>query len=283
MKHVKTVSLIKEIPTDGHSPLQFLCDDGHLYYCKYRIKPNDLELDCLIYEAVCSALLGALDIPTPETAVVEIVEHTYDREALKANRHYIEPGRFYFGSREVESSDLVTELDKVATEKDFQVFENPEDLIRIAVFDLWVGNRDRGLGNAEYTPGISNNYNLLKAAAGEKIRLLAFDHGFAFEGETGFRKFNHHFPVTPDGKLFPTQFYTDFLKFLPSETVGSLIEETIQKIQALDVPGIVETVFAELPADWVRHPAVASLIIDYLSHPERHITIAKVAKQHSGL
>jgi hypothetical protein len=74
MKTVRTIVFIEEIPTDGHSPMKFLCDDGQIYYCKYRLTSKREELDCLIYEVVNHFLLKALSIPTPEIALVELVE-----------------------------------------------------------------------------------------------------------------------------------------------------------------------------------------------------------------
>jgi hypothetical protein len=66
---VNTQLLIAEIPTDGHSPMYFLCDDGNFYYCKYRTQFKRSELDCLVYEMVCHHLLRRLQIPTPDIAL----------------------------------------------------------------------------------------------------------------------------------------------------------------------------------------------------------------------
>ena len=65
---VHTLFLLVEIKTDGHSPMKFLCSDNNYYYCKYRTQFKKEELDCLVYELVCQALLKDLNIPTPEVA-----------------------------------------------------------------------------------------------------------------------------------------------------------------------------------------------------------------------
>lgn len=191
----KTVSLIEEIPTDGHSPMKFMCNDSDIYYCKYRVSFKEQEIDCLIYEVICSLLLQKLNLPTPEIALVEITENSYLNEDLKRNRSFISPGVICFGSKDLKNAQLVTELDKIQSKEDFELFENPDDLIRIAIFDLWVGNTDRGKGSIQYSPGPSNNYNLLTSSEEGKKKIFAFDHGFTFEGEKFYRIFNEKFPV----------------------------------------------------------------------------------------
>lgn len=283
MHTVKTSILLSEIPTQGHSPLKFLCNDGNIYFCKYRVKAKAEELDCLLYEVVASRLLSKLNIPTPEIAIVEISEGSYDINQIKANRNYIAPQLQYFGSREVSGSDLVTELDKLNTIEDFQAFSNPLDLLRIAVFDLWIGNCDRGKGNAEYTPSISNNYNLLKSDDHGRIKIVAFDHGFAFEGERGFRIFNEHFPITTHGKLFGTQFYTDFLQYIEPAKAISIIEAFYDRLLNLDVSSIVEECFEQIPENWVGNENIKNKMIAYLTHSERLEEIVACAIKNSAL
>jgi hypothetical protein len=55
---VSTRDCIEELTTDGHAPVKFICDDGNLYYCKYRkkLRPAE-ELDLLYYELVGWELL----------------------------------------------------------------------------------------------------------------------------------------------------------------------------------------------------------------------------------
>ena len=52
MVRTKTHIFLEEIKTDGHSPMKFLCLDGEIYFCKYRVSPKLEELDCLVYEVI---------------------------------------------------------------------------------------------------------------------------------------------------------------------------------------------------------------------------------------
>lgn len=273
----KTVTLIEEIPTDGHSPLKFLCADDDIYYCKYRVNPKEVELDCLIYEVICNALLTELGIPTPEIALVEIIKGTYNRKDLNKNK-YIYPGVICFGSKELETSQLVTELDKISNVNDFNTYKNPNDLIRIALFDLWVGNKDRGKSGSAYSPGRSNNYNLLTKPEGNQIMIVAFDHGFAFEGEVGFRIFNEKWLPDKIGKLFGTQFFIDMLTYISLEKKEKLIYDFVTKIKGLNIDELITPVLNQLPNDWIRHEPLKNKIIKYLESEDRIKELEEVAK-----
>lgn len=278
IQNKETVYLIEEIPTDGHSPLKFMCNDSKIYYCKYRVSPKDVEIDCLIYEVVCNGLLKKLDIPTPEIAFVKITEDSYNKQDLKRNRLYIQPGVICFGSKEIENAQLVTELDKISDENDFKKYTNPDDLIRIALFDLWVGNMDRGKGDSNFTPGRSNNYNLLSKPEGNKSKLLAFDHGFTFDGEHSFRIFNEHFSPSLSGKLFGTQFFRDMLNYIPVEKRLKIVNKFIASIKTLNIDELLTALFSKMPFDWKRHDPLKEKMITYLKSEERIKSLAKIAE-----
>jgi len=178
LPNVNTVSFQEEIPTDGHSPMKFLCDDGNAYYCKHRIGLKRDEIQCLLYEVLCSKLLHALQVPTPDIALVTITADSLRGQKLRKNKE-VREGTVCFGSKEVQQAYLLSNLQKVQSKKDFNQYLNPEDVIRIAVFDAWVENADRGKENT-YKDVRSNNYNLLLNPLGKKQQLMAFDHAFTF-------------------------------------------------------------------------------------------------------
>lgn len=272
-----TVSLIEEIPTDGHSPLKFICNDGEIYFCKYRVSQKEVEIDCLVYEVVCSLLLKALGIPTPEIAFVQVTENSYNKDDLNKNRLFIKPGVICFGSNELKYSQLVTELDKISSKSDFKKYVNPDDIIRIALFDMWVGNTDRGKRNSNFSPGRSNNYNLLTKSEGIKSKIFAFDHGFAFGGENRLRIFNELFLPDTNGKLFGTQFFENMLIYIPIERRKKVITEFIENIKELNVSELILFIYTKLPLDWKRHPPLKDQIVKYLKNTKRINALKKIA------
>jgi hypothetical protein len=182
LEQVDTKILIEELETDGHSPMKFICSDGAVYYVKYRSgKSMDKnEISCLVFEMICTRLLQRLHIPVPDQALVTIDENSYTTGQLITNRKYIKNGVIAWGSKEIVRTDLIKEIEQIQRKKEFNKLSNPEDLIRIAVFDLWVDNADRHSGN----------YNLLLNMEDGKLKIIAIDHAFTFGGLKGMNIFN---------------------------------------------------------------------------------------------
>ena len=149
---IKTLIILEEIETDGHSPMKFLCSDGEIYYCKYRVSSKIEELDCLIYEVICSRLANFFSIPTPEIAIVELAPNCFTMKDIPRNKKYAKVGQFCFGSKDIKNGNLITGLELVNSLFDLEKIYNPYDLVKIALFDLWIDNDDRGK---------KQNYNLL--------------------------------------------------------------------------------------------------------------------------
>lgn len=208
---LKSLLLIEELPTDGHAPMKFLCEDRQVYYCKYRKAVKQEEIDMLGYEVICHSFLRQLGVPTPSIALIELQDGSFDAKRLFQNRKYAKPGCMLFGSLEVPGADLVRDTELIRTERDFSKFENAADLIRIAVFDLWVNNIDRGRSiNAH-----AYNYNLLTAPVGKKKQIIAFDHAFAFGGESGLRFYNPRLPFSAKDRLITSPFFVSIVKHIP--------------------------------------------------------------------
>ena len=100
LKHVESTILIQELETDGHSPLKFLCSDGKVYYVKYRSGKSfdKTEINCLVYEMVCTRLLQLLGIPTPDLALVTVRTDSIAPGQVKINKRYIKDGIIGIGS-----------------------------------------------------------------------------------------------------------------------------------------------------------------------------------------
>lgn len=268
---IHTQWLNEEIPTDGHSPMHFKCDDGNFYYCKYRTQLKKEELDCLVYELVCHFLLKKLNIPTPDVALAIIEKDTYDIKKLKANKRYIKSGNICFASKEAANVILVTGIQSIAKKTQTNKFENFYDLLKIAMFDLWVDNADRGNGRKE-------NYNLLfqtiqvqsedTLAPQTKFRWLAFDHAFAFGGNQRLRMFNETMMPYTSLKLIESQYYKSFKKYFNPETYKSIVENFLT-LQHHELKGIILNVFSQIPAEWRIPPNLADKIVAFLANQNR--------------
>jgi hypothetical protein len=267
-----TTTLLKEIETDGHSPMKFLCNDGNVYYCKYRSGKSykDKEIDCLAYEIVCTHLLKKLEIPTPEIALVKLTEGSFDSKDLKANKRYAKPNIICFGSKEVKYANLVTGVEIIEGKRDFNQFANPLDLLKIAIFDIWVDNNDRGR---------NNNYNLLLAPHSFGSRFIAFDHAFCFGGLNGLRIFNETWAPTDYQKLITTQYFKSFREYFNKKEVVEIVDKLLS-LQHNELEFTISAAFAQIPQQWEVDAQLSVKILRYLTNESRMKTTRQVVLSH---
>jgi hypothetical protein len=235
----------------------------------------------LVYELVCSSLLKKFKIPTPEVAFAYIEEGSYDIKKLTANKRYIKPGIICFASKEVETTVLISGVQNITGKKDFNEFENPYDLLKIAIFDLWVDNVDRGRGIVE-------NYNLLMQTYLLEIeesqrtvfknRWLAFDHAFCFGGTDRLRMFNESMLPTTNGKLIESDYFIGVKKFYQKAICEEVVENFISLCK-INVENTIQDVFSQLPPEWQTPSSLAERMISFLSSPGR-IMLLKQLTQH---
>ena len=268
---VNTEFLIEELNTDGHAPLKFICDDGALYYCKYLVDFNQLEINCLAYEIVAYYLLKSLNIPTPDIALVEITQGTLDKNKVKRNRRLNE-GAICFGSKSLDPSNEITEFETCASKRDYVSIQNPEDIIKIAVFDLWINNIDRG---RFIDPGF--NYNLLAVPENNKRKIVAFDHAFIFGGVNQIGIFNPAMGVERQDKLHQSDFYKSCLDYIDYNDFVKIVDNFIPLLQ-VSRQDVIESVIEQLADIWKLSPNLSRRIQDYLHNEARIAQVNEIIK-----
>jgi hypothetical protein len=263
----ETVTLIEEIKTDGHSPMKFICSDENIYYVKYRSGKsfNKNELVFLFYETLCSKLLQYLHVPTPSVALISINEGSFNPNSLKANKRYTKTNVVAFGSKEISNSQLITDFEVVEKVQDFQKIINPLDLIKIAIFDLWVDNNDRG--KALKIGGY--NYNLLFAPSLGKQQIIAFDHAFTFGGEQSIGIFSKDLPISVVNKLPNSPLFHSIVRFLDREDIENTIQKFIYECKNLGLHDTLTSLQPVLPPEWYVFPQLSAQLEEFLSSHQR--------------
>ena len=165
---LKTISLLDEIPTEGHSPLLVIANDFNAYYVKNNKGQHPAYF--LINEIICHYLLKAWGINTPEIAAVNIDKSIIHKELSNFHKLY-----FYdnicFGSKRINDAQEMNELSRINSKTDYNKLIEPLDFIKIALFDIWVENTDRKPTNPNILFGLKN----------DKIDAVAIDHAFALD------------------------------------------------------------------------------------------------------
>ncbi|MCY7292689.1 MAG: hypothetical protein LH615_10980 [Ferruginibacter sp.] len=271
MKQVTTKILIEELQTDGHSPMKFICSDGAVYFVKYRSGKsfNKNEIHCLVFEMLCTALLKGLHIPVPDDALVIIDENSFAPGQLVTNKRYARHGVIAWGSKEIVHADLVKEIEQIKHKKEFNKLENPADLIRIAIFDVWIDNADRHSGN----------YNLLLKMEDSRLKIITIDHAFTFGGLKGMNIFNPTTLPAVNKKLIESQYFQSAIKYFNNEQRIDIATQFLSLIPQLNIENIVHEVFAEIPAQWEINPTLEKRIIDFLTSEQRYPTLNHICKK----
>lgn len=197
---VNTKLLLREVETDGHRPMHFLCDDGNKYFSKYLLAHAQEHF--LLYELIGTILCNHHNIPTPEVALVNVNTDSYAPKDIPHNRKRLRPGVICFGSKEIENADLFTELLIPETKHDFNLFINPEDLIRMSLLDLWILNTDRKDGR----------YNFIFKNEERGKKIYSIDHAFAFGGVKQ-KHFAPHDNIFTQETLISSRAMTMFLRY----------------------------------------------------------------------
>lgn len=265
--HLKAEYLIEEIDTDGHAPLKFSCSDNNVYFCKYLNSMKREELVCLSYELLANRLLSELKIPTPDVAFVEVDVDCLDKEKIHKNRR-LKPGNTCFGSKEVSHSEIIQSI-QTFDKCTFRKFVNPFDIIRIAIFDLWVDNVDRG---RDFGDGI--NYNLLLANDNKKFKIYAFDNAFIFGGTNQIGVFNSTSPVDGYNKLVKSPLYISIMEFISKEEFVKVVDNFLPLL-SLNYEIIIKEILSQVPDDWYLTPKLDDRIIEFLSSKSRIEAVRK--------
>jgi hypothetical protein len=168
LKYLEAISVIEEVKTDGHSPLIVVGSD----YCEYFVKNTrgrnpDFSI---INEFLCHYLLRLWDIPTPEIAVVRLLP-----EKLPGNLSQWHKRHFYetitFGSKRIDYSVELNNFIDVHGKPALKRLINPEVIVKLGLFDIWVENTDRK----------PTNTNILLVSANENFEVYAIDNAFTFD------------------------------------------------------------------------------------------------------
>lgn len=266
---VKTVSFENELDTDGHTPMLFRCDDGHQYFCKHRLKYKPEELDYLVYELICSTLLQVLNLRTPPIALVQIQEGSFDKKLLRKNGRFITSDTICFGSQLISNTLLVTtESNNVNFPKLDDKFRRPYDLLKLAIFDLWVDNTDRK----------DTNYNLLIEETEFGKDWVAIDHAFCFGGEARARIFNENMPILPSEKLITSSYFINYKKQLKKTYACNIVENFLNFDTQL-IEKEIDSVFSQIPKVWNIPPNLENRILNLLLCEKRNQSIKTLILQ----
>jgi len=240
-------------------PVEAICKTGSgldVYFIKYS--RSGFEAHGLIAEIVCHFLAKRLNLETPDIAYVKIGNHPVPEHFQYANS--LKEGKIAFGSRLIRSAeDELTKLEFIFSKHEFNRLEFPEHLLRIGLFDLWIGNNDRSV----------DNYNLF-ITRGKTQKLVVFDHFEAFNkiAEHSFEKINTKIDVYSNGFLSTTYAY-EMLGWVPKESLKNELSNFFTTIKNLDLNELLQLISTSYPPGWDDDLKTVDYIKRFLSSQRR--------------
>ena len=273
---LETRQAIKEMGSTGHHPVQFLCSDDNIWFCKYVLDVEDpFQTDLLYYELVGTALLRQLGLETPDVAFVQVTPDSFTEDQIPNNALHMRPGVVAFGSKRM-LGDVVDDLLYYRTASEFGKLKNPEDLIRIALFDLWVANMDRGKELWD-RPG-QHNYNLLQTPTQGGHRLIAIDHASILGDTLELRAFHpDNLRVSVDGMLFQTRLFGSVMQNLGAEARNKVLDDFLTSVPSTSPDDLFATLDAARP-HWPYPPGFDTRLRSFLWNPSRLARIEAEAR-----
>lgn len=197
----KSIKSIQKQYKTGETPVLVVCSDLHEYVCKYKHSSGSAyKLVCELSGAI---LAKAWNLNIPKFAFIQILpEHWTPMRSVSLTA----PA---FGSRILDSVIDVTATFDKEIHLSSQLIEQ---IMHIALFDLWVSNEDRNWNNANLL------YDMTSGG------LVVIDHGCIFNTAT----FDFKLSILTQNE---TILYSDLAHKILNETTYEMPDIILEKLQ----------------------------------------------------
>jgi hypothetical protein len=161
------IQKIQRVVESQSRPYVLMGSDMEIYYCKFGI--GNCDHTDLFYELISKKAGDALEVPIPEACLLD-----YRPEQFIDEFPALAIPLVGFGSKEIHPNHiLAAKTDFIKNKHDFNRIPNPDDLIRIGIFDLYFMNMDRN----------DANFNLIQnKGQRDPMKIFAIDHVQCFGG-----------------------------------------------------------------------------------------------------
>ncbi|MEI7526715.1 MAG: HipA family kinase [Mariniphaga sp.] len=269
VKKLNASQILREYKTKGSSPLLVLIVDGDSYIVKTTIqKQPTVEV---INELICAYLAQCWSLSVPDFALIQIGQDIYQK--------YLEEGgvlsklykldsfgdRFYFGSKEINNAvEFDQYMGKLSGKRDFKRFSSPLDLIKIGVFDQWVGNIDRR----------PENPNILLGTQSGLFDFHPIDHASTFTNQSNYKLVTDAIMRFDDNlSILKVPFVKSLTNFVSSSVLQDLKLEFLECIKkSLDE---FDSIFSQVPLDWGLSKKEKVHLKDFFANQVRNERIAR--------
>jgi len=268
IKKISAVKIISETGTEGNSPLVIYCDDLEVYYAK-TTTPTIPRVE-LINEIICYYFLKLWNLPVPDIALIKIdkvVVEAFTKESGNLSNRY-NPSSFddfFVGFKEVSpATELEKYIETLSSKHEWNNFNNPIDLIKIGLFDIWVCNKDRK----------PENPNILIGSNSTGFDFVPIDNAASFGYCSNYNSLNTTF-LHLEEKYFilNLSLVHSITKFVPDLDLQSLKKDILASI-SLCIENMDE-IFAQVPSNFGFSKKAQSKLKEILSNEKRNIVTSE--------
>lgn len=243
IRHIEAQKIIKEIPTVGSNPLQILADDIQVYFAKTSIAK--IPRTELINEVLCGYLAQCWDLKIPNFALLKIdneVVKKYEYESGKLSSRYKSDSfgeNLFFASQIVKNSIELEKYNQKVLKSEFNNFNSPLDLVKIGVFDFWIGNKDRK----------PENPNILIGTNGKTFDFHPIDHTAAFAFLEDYKQVRDILlAIEPKNNILSAPIVGSITNFVSPNLKAELKDKILFGIEV--ALNNLDFIFEQIPSDW---------------------------------
>ena len=238
MTYLHSIEPIQKVYQTQREPVLVRCNDWRYYVCKHS---KNAPCDSLFNEFLAARFLAIWGIYSLAPTFISIKEehlpeNLYSGQLQPASlKHTLIGFPFIRDQKEV----TLFESGFVENNSDRKRIVKPEELIQIALFDLWLGNDDRNW----------NNYNLLIKSSPDGYHFIPIDHETIFNGNSF--DYGQTIQTEQDSLIYTPLFESIISKKL----IGSNLQDskTVEKDFYLCVANCkieLDKILEDVPHDW---------------------------------
>lgn len=258
MRVVKSIHPVQNsnvIPT-GTLPIRVFADDFEVYLCKHT---NQLRANILFNELVAAEFIQFWGLEMPEHVFITIPQRHISNEILEPRITYKNFERKCFGLKYLQFAQDSNEFIMGAKRNSnfANRIINKDDLIKIALFDIWIGNEDR----------TANNHNLLINPEKNGYRIIPIDHESIFNTSGPEQRV---FEITMEDSIVFSDIFATLITKQKTKTfvkkLDAIIEDFKEHVKLCK--NHKESLLDKVPQDWNILLSDKVMLLDYIFSPQ---------------
>lgn len=270
IKNIRAVKILEFTTTKGSAPLKVLGEDNNIYYAK-TTEISSPPFQELINELICNYYANIWGLKSPFPALIEISndiindyieENNFKLPLRYSNTNF--SSKPFIGFQLIEPQvEIEKYINGLSGKVEYNLFASPMDFVKIALFDLWICNKDRK----------PDNPNVLLSETNAKFTFHPIDHTAAFGHQSNLKSVKEvHLYLEEKNCLISTHLSSNILNIAPRTVTKNLNSNILENINLCMEQS--DNIFSKIPSSWGFSKNAQKNIVNLLSNPNRNKNIS---------